>query len=133
MTLGSLQALGALYSPAKERALRKQLASLDAHCRRFVAPSPFVVLSNVVATGRLGLRCLIPGVDETLRVDGTARLSTDPTLLARFAGTARPPRRVVADTVQEAYLHCAKALRRSKPWDASQQVPRAVLPRWARC
>jgi hypothetical protein len=171
MTIDTLEALRALYPPAKERALRKQLASLDAHCRRFVSLSPFVVLAsvgadgrmdasprggepgfvlapdahtlwlpdapgnnrldtleNVVATGRLGMLFTIPGVDETLRVNGDARLSTDPALLARFAGASRPPRLVVEVAVREAYLHCAKALMRSKLWDPSRHVPRSTLP-----
>lgn len=171
MTIDSLEALRALYPPARERALRKQLAALDAHCRRFVSLSPFVVLAstsadgsmdasprggapgfvlapdphtlwlpdasgnnrldtleNVVATGRLGLLFMIPGVDETLRVNGEARLSTDAALRARFAGAARPPRLVVEVGVREAYLHCAKALMRSSLWDASRHAPRRALP-----
>jgi PPOX class probable FMN-dependent enzyme len=171
MTIDSLEALRALYPPARERALRKQLDALDAHCRRFVSLSPFVVLAstsadgsmdasprggapgfvlapdphtlwlpdasgnnrldtleNVVATGRLGLLFMIPGVDETLRVNGEARLSTDAALLERFAAAAKPPRLVVEVGVREAYLHCAKALMRSGLWDASRHAPRSVLP-----
>jgi hypothetical protein len=85
-------------------------------------------LENVVATGRLGLLFMIPGVDETLRVNGEARLSTDAALLARFAAAAKPPRLVVEVGVREAYLHCAKALMRSGLWDASRHAPRSVLP-----
>jgi len=170
-TVDTLEALRALYPPAKERSVRKQLAALDAHCRRFVALSPLVVLAsvgadgaadasprggppgfvtapdahtlwlpdapgnnrldtleNVVATGRLGLLFLIPGVDETLRVNGDARLSTDPALLARFAEARRTPRVVVEVAVREAYLHCAKALMRSRLWDPAGHVDRAALP-----
>jgi PPOX class probable FMN-dependent enzyme len=171
MTIDTLDALRALYPPAKERSLRKQLASLDAHCRRFVALSPFVVLAstgadgtmdasprggapgfvlapdahtlwlpdatgnnrldtleNVVATGRLGLLFMVPGVDETLRVNGDARLSTEPALLARFSEASKPPRLVVEVRVREAYLHCAKALMRSKLWDPTRHPPRSALP-----
>jgi PPOX class probable FMN-dependent enzyme len=171
MTIDTLDALRALYPPAKERSLAKQLASLDAHCRRFVALSPFVVLAstgadgtmdasprggapgfvlapdahtlwlpdatgnnrldtleNIVATGRLGLLFMVPGVDETLRVNGDARLSTEPALLARFSEASKPPRLVVEVHVREAYLHCAKALMRSKLWDPSRHPPRSALP-----
>ena len=171
MTIDSIAALRALYPPARERALRKQLDSLDAHCRRFVSLSPFVVLAsagadgamdasprggepgfvlapdphtlwvpdapgnnrldtleNVVATGRLGLLFMIPGVDETLRVNGLARLSVDPACLAPFVRAAKPPRLVIEIEVREAYLHCAKALMRSVLWDPSRRVVRSVLP-----
>ena len=166
MTLDTLDALRALYPPAKERALRKQLDALDPHCRHFVAMSPFVVLAsrgsdgtmdasprggepgfvlapdahtlllpdasgnnrldtleNIVATGAIGMLFMVPGVDETLRVNGTARLTVDPARLALFP---RAPRLVIEVRVREAYLHCAKALMRSKLWDADRKVPRSA-------
>jgi PPOX class probable FMN-dependent enzyme len=85
-------------------------------------------LSNVGATGRVGLLFLVPGVDETLRVNGTARVTDEPALLAAFAGERHPPRVVVEVTVREAYLHCAKAFMRSKLWSAAAQVERSTLP-----
>ncbi|MFM1988524.1 MAG: hypothetical protein RJA99_1481 [Pseudomonadota bacterium] len=171
MDIDRLDALRALYPPAKERALRKQLSALDEHCRRFLELSPFVVVSsrgadgsvdasprggdpgfarvvdehtllipdatgnnrldtleNLVATGAIGLLFMVPGVDETLRINGTARVSADPALLERAAERARPPRTVIVVHVREAYLHCAKALMRSRLWDPARAVPRSALP-----
>jgi hypothetical protein len=167
----SLAALRALYRDASERSLRKQLDRLDAHCRRFVALSPFLVIASTDAKDRVdasprggdpgfvkapdertllipdspgnnrldslqnlldrpgvGLFFMIPGVDETLRVNGTAALRTDDALLDLCASERRRPPLVIAVTVEEAYLHCAKALMRSKLWDASAKQARTVLP-----
>jgi PPOX class probable FMN-dependent enzyme len=85
-------------------------------------------LENIVGTGRLGLLFLIPGVDETLRVNGRARLCDEPALLAHFSGEKRAPNLVIEVKVEDVYLHCAKALMRSKLWDAASKVDRAVLP-----
>ena len=84
--------------------------------------------SNIAETGRAGLLFMIPGVDETLRVNGEASLSDDPALLAHFAGERHRPRLVMRLRVAEAYLHCAKALMRSRLWDSAAQVERCVLP-----
>ncbi|NHQ91265.1 pyridoxamine 5'-phosphate oxidase family protein [Janthinobacterium lividum] len=84
--------------------------------------------SNIVETGRAGLLFMIPGVDETLRVNGEASLSDAPALLAHFAGERNPPRLVMRLRVAEAYLHCAKAFMRSRLWDSTRQVERSVLP-----
>ena len=84
--------------------------------------------SNIAETGRAGLLFMIPGVDETLRVNGEASLSDDPALLAHFATERNPPRLVMRLRVAEAYLHCAKALMRARLWDSTAQVERCVLP-----
>ena len=84
-------------------------------------------LGNIVATGRIGLLFLIPGVDETLRVNGHARLCDEADRLAPFAADPRV-RLVIEVTVEEAYLHCAKALMRSKLWSDASRVERSVLP-----
>ena len=173
--INSLGALRALYPAAKERALLKQLDALDAHCTRFIALSPFVVvatagadglqdasprggapgfvvaadahtllipdapgnnrldtLENIVATAQVGLLFLIPGVDETLRVNGTAVLSQAPDDLARCTNERRAPVLVVRVSVRQAYLHCAKALMRSALWSPTSQVARSVLPTMGR-
>lgn len=85
-------------------------------------------LSNILETGRVGLLFMIPGVDETLRINGRAELSVAPAHLAVFGAAAKPPKLVIVVTVEEAYLHCAKAFMRSRLWDATQQVNRNVLP-----
>jgi len=85
-------------------------------------------LSNIVAHGRIGLLFLIPGIDETLRVNGSAWLTQDGDRLRHFAQDPRPPRLVIEVRVEEAYLHCAKALMRSKLWFEAARVERSVLP-----
>ena len=84
-------------------------------------------LSNIVATGRIGLLFLVPGVDETLRINGTARLRDEADRLAPFAADKRV-RLVIEVGVEEAYLHCAKSLMRSKLWSDSARVERSALP-----
>ena len=71
---------------------------------------------------------LIPGFDETLRVNGAALLSTDPADIARCSDDKRAPRLVIRVRVQEVFLHCAKAFMRSRLWDAHSRVPRSALP-----
>jgi PPOX class probable FMN-dependent enzyme len=85
-------------------------------------------LENIVATGRIGLFFMIPGIDETLRVNGGARLSCFEVQIEAFSGEKRRPKLVIEVTIEEAYLHCAKALMRSNLWQASSQVSRSVLP-----
>lgn len=85
-------------------------------------------LENIIATGQAGLLFLIPGVDETLRVNGRAVLSQRPDWIALCTNERRAPKLVVAVAVQAAYLHCAKAFMRSKLWNAAAQVPRSSLP-----
>jgi hypothetical protein len=85
-------------------------------------------LENIVATGRIGLLFMIPGVDETLRVNGRASLSDDPAEIALCRNERRAPKLVIRVAVEGAYLHCAKAFLRSGLWKAASQVDRAVLP-----
>ncbi len=85
-------------------------------------------LENILATGRVGLLFLVPGVDETLRVNGRARLVDDVSLLETFRNEKRAPKLVIEVKVEDVYLHCAKALMRSKLWDTDLQVKRSALP-----
>jgi hypothetical protein len=85
-------------------------------------------LENIVQTGQLGLLFLLPGVDETLRVNGRALLSTDEADRTLCTDARRVPKLVIRVAVQASYLHCAKALMRSSLWDASRHVARSVLP-----
>ena len=73
-------------------------------------------LRNIVDTGRVGLLFVIPGLEETLRVNGRACVTRDPRLLERFAGEGKPPTLAVGVDVEEAFLHCAKAFKRSALW-----------------
>lgn len=85
-------------------------------------------LENIVQTSQIGLLFLVPGMDETLRVNGTAELSIDKADLALNSDAIRTPKLSIRVTVQAAYLHCAKALMRSALWDASLQIDRSVMP-----
>ena len=85
-------------------------------------------LQNIVQTGHLGLLFLVPGIDETLRVNGSAVLSTDAADLAACPDNTRTPKLVIRVSVQAAYLHCAKALMRSALWDGSRHQDRAAMP-----
>jgi PPOX class probable FMN-dependent enzyme len=171
MHITTLQALRAMYKPVSERALKKEIPSLDAHAVQFIGLSPFVVLAssgatadldasprggepgfvkvldaqtllipdspgnnrldtleNIIATGSLGLLFMVPGFDETLRINGRAVLSTDAADVQLFADAKRPPALVIRVTVEAVYLHCAKALMRSQLWDASRHLDRATMP-----
>lgn len=85
-------------------------------------------LLNVLADPRVALLFLVPGVGETLRVNGMARISVDPALLARFAVDDKLPRSVLIVDVQTVYFQCSRALLRSRLWDPATQVPRSALP-----
>ena len=171
MIVESLTALRQLYAAPQQRAVKKQIASLDVHCRRFIELSPFLILAttdrgydtdasprggepgfvkvngngdllipdapgnnrldsfeNIVSTGKVGLLFLIPGFDETLRVNGTAILSQAPVDIGACTTERRAPKLVVRVSVEAAYLHCAKAFLRSKLWEPSSLVDRSVLP-----
>ena len=150
---------------------RKKLPQLDAHCRRFIALSPFLVLStadaegacdasprgdapgfvsvlddgrlllperrgnkladsllNILENPRVGLLFLIPGVDETLRVNGRASLTREAALLAPLAVKDKAPELGILVEVEEAYLHCGKALIRAHLWDPASRIERDRLP-----
>ena len=85
-------------------------------------------MQNLIDRPGVGLLFMIPGVDETLRINGRAGLRTDDALIELCAHERRRPRLVIAVKVQEAYLHCAKALKRSKLWDPATRVERGALP-----
>ena len=85
-------------------------------------------LSNLVANPTAGLLFLVPGVDETLRVNGTVEIRDDEELRARFDRDGKLPATVLVVTVEEAYLHCAKALMRSRLWDEETKIERSTLP-----
>ncbi len=171
MTITTVEQLRALYPAPKERIVKKQLAALDAHCRRLIALSPLVVIAsgsqdhaldasprggrpgfvrvvdeltllipdapgnnrldtfeNIIATAHVGLLFLVPGVDETLRVNGAARLTCADDRIAHFADEPRSPKLVIEVKVEAAYLHCPKALMRAKLWQPESQFDRQQLP-----
>jgi PPOX class probable FMN-dependent enzyme len=85
-------------------------------------------LLNILHRPGVGLLFLVPGIDETLRVNGIAEIRRDPDLLERFSVDGRPPRTVLRVEVREAYLHCGKAFMRSRLWDPTTRVDRAAVP-----
>lgn len=85
-------------------------------------------LENLLADPRLSLIFFVPGVQETLRVNGRARLRDEAQYLDRFARERQRPRLVIEVQVQEVYLHCAKAFMRSRLWDTTTWPERGGLP-----
>ena len=85
-------------------------------------------LMNIEANPNVGLLFLIPGFVESLRVNGVAEISIDPALLERWTVNGKHPRSVLRVAVREAFLHCGKAILRSKLWDESAKVDRSALP-----
>lgn len=85
-------------------------------------------LRNVVRDPRVALLFLIPGSGTTFRVNGTAVVSADPTLLATFAVDGQAPRTVLVVTVARAYFQCARAVVRSGLWDPARHVEPGTLP-----
>lgn len=104
---------------------------LDAHTL-LIPDSPgnnrLDTLQNIIHTPQLGLLFMVPGVDETLRVNGTAVLSVDEADRERCRDERRTPKLVIRVKVQASYLHCAKALMRSELWDATHHQPRNCMP-----
>lgn len=85
-------------------------------------------LSNILANPNVGILFVVPGFDDTLRVNGTAHLSTDPDLLHAMAVNDRTPTLAIVVTVSEVFLHCAKAFRRSRLWDPEARQDRREMP-----
>ena len=176
MAIDTLAELRQVYRPPAARAGLKVLDHLDVHCRKFIALSPFYVISSARADGRadasprgdppgslayvlddrtlllpdrpgnrqvdtlmnlierpyVGLVFFVPGLTETLRVNGRAELSTEAELLRPLAIKGKLPICVLRVTVEEAFLHCAKALIRARLWEPDAQVERSCFPTYGR-
>lgn len=85
-------------------------------------------LRNIVRDARISLLFLIPGVGETLRINGSAAIVTDEALCQSFAMNGKPPRSVLVVTAHRVYFQCQKALARSRLWHPDAQVERSQLP-----
>lgn len=85
-------------------------------------------LSNIIENPAVGLLFMIPGFDDTLRVNGVARIVTDPALLDTMMVNKRLPTLAIVVHVREVFLHCAKALRRSHIWDPARHQDRSQMP-----
>src|SRR5207237_6141362 len=82
-------------------------------------------ISNLLASPGVGLIFFVPGLRETLRVNGRARITTDPALLEPCAVNGKVPRSGILITAEEVYFHCGKALIRSAPWNPEKHIPPA--------
>jgi PPOX class probable FMN-dependent enzyme len=85
-------------------------------------------LRNIVRDPRVALLFLIPGIGQTLRVNGRAQLSIDPELLASFAVEEKTPRCVVVIAAEAVYFQCARAIVRSDLWNPEKRVDPKTLP-----
>ena len=85
-------------------------------------------LANLVARPGIGLIFFVPGINETLRVNGRACITTDPALLEPLAVDGKVPRSAILVTAEEIYFHCGKALIRSDLWNPDKQVRRSDFP-----
>lgn len=85
-------------------------------------------LRNLVEDPRIGLLFLIPGIGETLRINGRARITTDPALCATFEMQRQVPKSIIVVHIERVYFQCTKALVRSKLWDPASKLPRSALP-----
>ena len=85
-------------------------------------------LRNIIVEPRLALLFVVPGVGETLRVNGRGRISNEAALLESFAVDGKLPRTVLLVDVDAVYFHCSKALARSRLWDPARHVERSRLP-----
>lgn len=165
----------AILGTPSDLAVRKQLATLDAHCRTFIARSPFLLLAtsdgegrcdvspkgdpagfvqvlndthlvipdrpgnkrldgirNILANPHVGLIFLVPGKDETLRINGRAYVIRDAELLDRMAVDGKRPQLAIGVQVEEVFFHCAKAFRRSGLWQPDRWRDVTDLPGPAR-
>ncbi len=167
----SIDELKRIVGSPSERAVKKDIARLDAHARNFIAASPFLLMATAGAEGRcdvspkgdapgfvrvlddrhlvipdrpgnkrldgmrnilenphVGLIFLVPGKEDTLRVNGVAWISRDPDLLASLEAHDKRPHLALGVEVEECFLHCPKAFRRSGLWDPASWAAAGVLP-----
>jgi len=85
-------------------------------------------LRNLVRNPRVGLLFIVPGVNETFRVNGEAVVSSDPALTDQFVMHGEAPRTVIVVTVKEAYIQCSRVLVRSDLWNPAKHVPAGTVP-----
>ncbi len=85
-------------------------------------------LVNIVETGHIGCLFLIPGIDESLRINGTATITTNAEYIDMFLEEQNPPKACIEISIDEVFLHCAKALMRSELWKSTYRVERPGFP-----
>jgi len=89
-------------------------------------------MANIVANPQVGCLFFIPGFEDTLRLNGRARITDDAGLLGHCTVNGKPPKVGILITVEEVFIHCAKALKRSKLWEQDYRQDRTKLPSIAR-
>ncbi len=167
----SLEVLRAIVGKPGELSIKKELPQLDEHMRRFIAHSPFVMISthaadgrcdasprgdapgfvhviddhtllipdrrgnkridsmqNLLETGRIGLLFLVPGMGETLRINGRAAIIQDEAWLTPLTAQGVRPQLGIVVEAEECFLQCAKALLRSKLWEHQERPDLESLP-----
>jgi PPOX class probable FMN-dependent enzyme len=144
-TISTTDELEKLYSDAPYGpAVFKETDHVTPQYRKLIEAAPFAVLAtcgpdrrgnnridslrNLVRDPRIALLFLIPGVGETMRIIGRAKISTDPKLTESFVFNGKVPKCVLVVTVEKAYFQCTKAIIRSKLWDPASIVDRKTLP-----
>ena len=85
-------------------------------------------IGNLLERPGVGLIFFVPGLNETLRVNGRARITTDPALLEPFSVNGKVPRSGILVAAEEIYFHCGKALIRSDLWNPEKQLSRSEFP-----
>ncbi|MBL8629435.1 MAG: pyridoxamine 5'-phosphate oxidase family protein [Rhodospirillaceae bacterium] len=85
-------------------------------------------LENIITNPHVGVLFFVPGMNEMLRLNGRAVITTDPALKPAFETKGKLPISVIVITIDQVYLHCARALDRSALWDATRQVDRKQFP-----
>lgn len=78
--------------------------------------------------GQIGMMFMIPGVDDIFRVNGRVSVLNDPELLQQFVEFKKPPLSILSIAVEEAFLHCPRALMRGRLWDPEARIDRSVMP-----
>jgi hypothetical protein len=85
-------------------------------------------MMNIMDNPGVGLIFFVPGVEETLRVNGDARITTDPVLLEPLSERGKPPESGLLIEVKEAFFHCGKSIIRSRLWDEETKIERSAFP-----
>jgi uncharacterized protein len=85
-------------------------------------------MSNIMENPNVGILFMIPGFEDSLRINGRATIVRDPEVLKKAAVQGKEPKVAIRVTVNEAFLHCAKAFKRSRLWERDSIVDRSAMP-----
>ena len=85
--------------------------------------------TNILQNPSVAMICFVPGMDETMRINGKASLTTDPDLLATMEVKGHTPEVATLVHVEEAFIHCGKAPKRGRLWDPDAHIDRSIYPK----